>query len=179
MINIENKLITACKMGDRSAQEAIYRLLFSDGLKIAMRYTRDVNEAKDVLNRAFFKALTKIDGFKGDGSNFFGWVKRIIVNEALDHIKKTSFSQSFLPIEDMESHHSRDEITEHYDYENVVKLIQLLPDTSKCVFNLYVLDGYSHKEIADQLGITAENSRYHLSAARKQLKAWIFKTEKL
>ncbi|MDX1686180.1 MAG: RNA polymerase sigma factor [Saprospiraceae bacterium] len=177
-MRVPDHIIRGLRKGQRAEQEAAYRLLYSDAYKIAMRYAHSTPVAQDVLNKAFFKALTKIDSFKGDGANFFGWLKRIIINQALDEIKTSSFSQSFAPIEEA-SDQGIDMIGEKDDYDNVIALIQQLADTSKCVFNLYAIDGYSHREIAQRLGITEDNSRYHLHAARKQLKAWIFKTEQL
>lgn len=178
-MTVPEHIIQGLRQEDRSEQEAVYSLLYSESFKIAMRYTRSAEEARDVLNMAFFKALTRIKTFKGDGSNFFGWFKRILINQSLDHLKTSSFSQSFLPLDEMEETYGQDDpIGEKDDYDNVIALIQRLPDTSKCVFNLYAIDGYSHREIARELGITEDNSRYHLHSARKQLKAWIFKTER-
>ncbi len=153
--------------------------MYSDALKIAMRYTSCTADAKDVLNKAMLKVFTKIDQFKGGPDNFFGWVKRIIINQALDELKSKNFRQSFDPMENIQSDPSTDGITDQYNYESIVHLIQRLPTTSACVFNLFAIEGYSHKEIGDSLGITPENSRYHLRAARKQLQTWIFKTEKI
>jgi RNA polymerase sigma-70 factor (ECF subfamily) len=173
------QFIKGCRNGDRKAQEAIYRHLFPEAIKIAMRYARDEMEARDILNKAFFKALTKIDSFKGDGSNFFGWLKRIIINEALDLKRAATFRQSFEPIEHETTDYSTDPFKDKEGYDDIIALIQKLPASSSCVFNLFAIDGYSHKEIAQSLGISEDNSRYHLHMARKQLKAWIFKTEKL
>lgn len=178
-MKLENKLIKACRKGDRTAQETVYRLLYPETLKVAMRYSSCEEDARAILNKAMFKVFTKLKQFRGNGDNFFGWVKRIVMNQALDELKSTSFSRSFIPLHDADTEYAHDDLNARFDYDNVIELIQRLPNTSACVFNLYAVDGYSHKEIAKMLDITVDNSRYHLHAARKQLKQWIFKTEQV
>ena len=176
---VSETILGNCRKHDRRAQEALYRLLYPEAFKVALRYSRDDQEAMDILNKAFFKALTRIETFQGNGVNFFGWLKRIVINQALDHQRATSFTRSFEPMESSVEEKGFDPFKEREDMEDVIALIQRLPATAACVFNLFAIDGFSHREIADRLGISEDNSRYHLSAARKQLKAWIFKTTEL
>ncbi len=178
MIKIDHTIIDSCRKGERIAQTKVFRQLYSESMKVAMRYTSCESDAKDVLTKAYFKVFTKINTFKGNGDNFFGWVKRIIINQALDNLKANTFRMSFEPLEQMHEHQVKNDVGEHYDHENIINLIQLLPPSAACVFNLYAMEGYSHKEIAQLIGITPENSRYHLKVARMKLQEWIFKTEK-
>lgn len=176
---IDIKIFKALRKGQRSAQEAVYRLLFSEAFKVAMRYASCEADAQHILNQAFLKAFTRINDFKGNQDNFFGWLKRILVNQALDELKKNSFKKTFVPLDDLDHEAIYDPLTNNHSYDNLVDLIQKLPTTAACVFNLFAIDGFSHKEIAEKLDISEDNSRYHLHSARNQLKQWIFKMEKL
>ena len=178
-MTIDDQLLIDCRKKVRRAQEAVYRLLYPQAFKVTMRYAKSEADAADILNKAFLKVFMKIDGFQGNGASFWAWTKKIIINQALDYLKQAHFKESFVPIEDHDERLFHDEVRDRDNLNDVIRLIQKLPDTAKCVFNLYVIDGYSHNEIAEELGISTENSRYHLSAARRQLKSWIFKTENI
>lgn len=171
------KILIGCKRGKGVAQEQLFRLFYSESMKIAMRFAKNQEDAKDVVSKAYLKVFTRIGQFEGNEDNLFGWIKRIIINQCLDLVKSKAYSQSFEQIESLEYANAHDPIEDQIGYENIIDLIQQLPYTSATVFNLYVIDGYSHDEIGSMLNITTENSRYHLSAARKKLKMWIFKME--
>lgn len=175
-MKITASLLKECKKNSRKAQAEVYRLCYAEAMKLAMRYTQNNEEAQEVMNSSFLKAFMNIHDFKGDENNFFGWLKRIIINKALDHLRSavkydrnvdlTAVAKTSEPEEDP------------FDYDNIIHLIQKLPARSAAVFNLYAIEGYSHKEIAAMMHITEANSKYHLHAARKSLKEWLFKTEK-
>jgi RNA polymerase sigma-70 factor (ECF subfamily) len=175
-MKLKASLIEACKNNTRTAQSEVYRLCYSEAIKVAMRYTRNNDEALEVINSSFLKAFMHINDFKGDESNIFGWLKRIIINKALDHLRSNEKYSRNVDIELAIAEVSEDDFSSHY--ETIISLIQKLPSRTATVFNLFAIEGYSHKEIAEMLNITESNSKYHLHAARKSLQEWLFKTEK-
>lgn len=135
---------------------------------IAMRYSRDEQDAADIMSHAFVKLFKSIHTFDAAKGNLHGWLKRIIINEALDHIKQRSrFGTSEL-LEADEPPVSND-VMEKIDAAEIMQLIKQLPPATHAVFVLYVIDGYGHKEIAAQLNISEGTSKWHLSEARKNL----------
>ncbi|MCF8296681.1 MAG: RNA polymerase sigma factor [Saprospiraceae bacterium] len=164
------KLLKACKKNDRKAQKALYENYFGLMMNISMRYTKNWEEAKEVLNIAFLKIFTKIDDFMGQGS-FEGWMKRIVINTALDKIR--SNKQIFQPIETLNNYdqhnYVENEAISNIETQKIIDLIQELPPMSRAVFNMYAIEGYKHKEIAAILEIKEGTSFWHLQNARKIL----------
>ena len=142
--------------------------MYSFAITVAMRYARDEHDAADIMSLAFVKLFKSIASFDDTKGNFHGWVKRIIINEALDHIKQrarfstTEFKNADEPI-------INNAIVEATDAEEIMHFIKQLPPATHAVFVLYAIDGFTHKEIALQLGISQGTSKWHLSEARKNL----------
>jgi RNA polymerase sigma-70 factor (ECF subfamily) len=168
-------LITACRAGDRKAQEQIFRSYYSDFLKICLRYAADAPAAEAALSDAFYKIFTKMDTYTGKGS-FEGWMRQIVVNTCLSQIRSNKDKEVALPpsgeVPDGNVHAMNDALS-RIGIQELLRLIQSLPVTSRTVFNLYVFEGYSHKEIAGQLGISEGTSHWHLSSARQWLRSKI------
>lgn len=122
-------------------------------------------EAEDVLVTAFTKILDRIDQYKGEGS-FEGWIRRVVVNEALTYLRRnrSMYIETELKAADREPDYQH--ISDHLEAEDLMNMIQELPPGYRIVFNLYAIDGYSHKEIADQLNISENTSKSQLSRAR-------------
>jgi RNA polymerase sigma-70 factor (ECF subfamily) len=137
-------------------------------MAIAMRYAIDENEAADILSHAFVKMFRSIQSFDESKGNFHGWLKRIVINESLDHIKQRSKFAS-LEIDEAEEPSINNGIVEKIDAASILQLIRQLPRATHAVFVLYAIDGYTHKEIATHLGISEGTSKWHLSEARKIL----------
>lgn len=137
-------------------------------MAIAMRYAIDENEAADILSCAFTKMFRSIHTFDASRGNFHGWLKKILINESLDHIKQRNRFVS-LETETVEEPSINNGIIEKTDAAAILQLIRQLPRATHAVFVLYAIDGYSHKEIAAQLGISEGTSKWHLSEARKIL----------
>ena len=133
-----------------------------------MRYARDEHDAADILSLAFVKLLKSMASFDATKGNFHGWVKRIIINEALDHIKQRA---RFSSIELEHAHEPiiNNAIVEANDAAEIMHFINQLPPATHAVFVLYAIDGFPHKEIALQLNISEGTSKWHLSEARKNL----------
>lgn len=157
-----------CRDGNRKAQEQLYRLLYGFAMTIAMRYAIDEHEAADILGQAFVKMFRSIRSFDAAKGNFHGWLKKIVINESLDHIKQRSRFTT-LQLDTAEEPFINNDIIEKTDAAAILRLVRQLPPATHAVFVLYAIDGYMHKEIAAQLGISEGTSKWHLSEARKIL----------
>ena len=144
-------------------------------MTVALRYSRDEHDAADIMSLAFVKLFKSIASFDETKGNFHGWVKRIIINEALDHIKQRArFSTT-----ELENAHEpliNNAIVEATDAAEIMHFIKQLPPATHAVFVLYAIDGFPHKEIAQQLGISEGTSKWHLSEARKNLQKKLSKS---
>jgi len=161
------QLIHDCKKNDIKAQEQLYRLFSSKLFSICLKYSRNHAEAEDNLQDGFLIIFDKIHQFNFKGS-FEGWIKRIMINNVLQQYRGVSFME---PISDNISDEAEVEIDdENVSLEYLMKIIQELPDRYRLVFNLYVLDGFPHKEIAEMLKINIGTSKSNLARARIILK---------
>ncbi len=161
------KLITKCKKGDLIAQSEVYHLFSGKLFPICLKYSRTYQEAEDNLQEAFITIFRKIGQFQHKGS-FEGWMKRVVINTVLQTYRQKNvlnLVEENYP-EEVEVEIDENEISLEY----LLKIIQELPERYRMVFNLYVLDGYSHREIADLLGIAEGTSKSNLSRARLILK---------
>lgn len=137
-------------------------------MSIAMRYARDEHDAADILSYAFVRVFKYIAQFDSSRGSMHAWVKTIVINEALDHVKKRDrFSN--LELEEAEEHSISNSVIEDIDAGALFALIRTLPSSTQTVFTLYVVDGYNHREIATLLSISEGTSKWHLSQARKLL----------
>jgi len=165
-----NELIEKCKEEDIKAQGELYKLYSTKLYSICLKYSRNVAEAQDNLQDAFLTIFKNINQFKHKGS-FEGWMKRITVNTVLQKYRKERY---FEIVNDQLADEPEPEIEdEHLSLDFLLKLVQELPDRYRLVFNLYVLDDYSHQEIADMIGITVGTSKSNLARARMILKTKI------
>lgn len=161
------QLIQKCSNNDTKAQAELYQLFSSKLFAICLKYCKNYAEAEDNLQDAFVIIFNKISQYKHKGS-FEGWLKRITINTALQRYRNQGVFEIIdeTNIEDVEVKVEEDDIS----LEFLLQIIQELPDRYRLVFNLYVLDGYSHKNIADMLEITTGTSKSNLARARKILK---------
>ncbi|TXG37102.1 RNA polymerase sigma factor [Seonamhaeicola maritimus] len=162
-----NQLIENCKINDTKAQGELYKLFSIKLFSICLKYSRNYAEAEDNLQDAFLTIFNKIEQYKHKGS-FEGWLKRITVNTALQRYRNEKVFDIINEnvIEDVEIEVDEDV----FSLDFLLKIIQELPDRYRLVFNLYVLDGYSHKDIADMLSINVGTSKSNLARARQILK---------
>jgi RNA polymerase sigma-70 factor (ECF subfamily) len=166
------QLINDCKKNDRKAQEQLYRLFASKLFTVCLKYSRNHAEAQDNLQDGFILIFKKIEQYNFKGS-FDGWAKRIMVNQSLQQYRGISYLGLTSDIVAEETEIEIDE--DHVSIDYLMKIIQELPDRYRLVFSLYVLDGYSHKEIAELLEINEGTSKSNLSRARQILKEKIEK----
>ena len=165
-----------CKAGKRKMQEALYQQTASKMLVVCMRYAKDRMEAEDVLQMGFIKIFQKIGEYRGDGS-FEGWMRRVMVNTAIESYRKNLRTLNIVPIEDAYEQPGVGFDFSRLGMQDLLKVIQKLSDGYRMVFNMYAIEGYSHKEIAATLGISEGASKSQLSRARAILKEEIIKME--
>jgi len=163
-----SEILSLCKKGDRLVQKRLFDSLASKMLPLCKRYMGDDQSAQDVLQEGFITLFTKLDAYEGSGS-FEGWARKIFVNTALMQLRKqgTLMEKGIDNFETVGTEDSR--IAHNLDYEHLIKLIGELPPGFRTVFNLYVIEGFSHKEIAQALGISENTSRSQLQRARMLL----------
>lgn len=171
----EHDLVRGCSHGDRHAQQRLFDLYSPRMYGICRRYLKNTMQAEDVLVMAFTKVFERIGQFKGEGS-FEGWIRRITVNEALTALRKSRVMTVETDLEHAEYALDYESLSDHLEAEDLLRLIEQLPPGYRIVFNMYAIDGYSHKEIAEQLGITENTSKSQLSRARVYLQKMLSET---
>jgi RNA polymerase sigma factor (sigma-70 family) len=177
-MNIQPQLIALCIKHDRKAEYDLYKNTYSYLMGICMRYTKDRDQASEVLNMGFLKILNNLDKYNL-AIPFKVWVRKIMVNTLIDEYRKNKREREHLSyVEeyyDSSDYSETNEALSKIDCQQIYELINELPEASRQVFNLFAIDGYSHKEISDLLGISEGTSKWHLSTARQKLKAQIEK----
>jgi RNA polymerase sigma-70 factor (ECF subfamily) len=180
MSDADQLIVEDCKKGKRDAQNKLYKKFAPALLALCMRYARSREEAEDILQEGFIKVFLNIGNFRSEGS-FEGWMKRIMINTAITHNKQTLKHQFHSDIDDIEETHLVEEIEQNEENKikistgKLMEMIQQLPAGYKMVFNLYVFDQYTHKEIAEMLGVSVNTSKSQLSKARRLLTSRIIK----
>ena len=165
----ELNLIQKLKNQDQVAQKVLYDKYAPLFYSICLRYVKNEVDAEDILIESFCKIFEKIDQFKDKGS-FEGWMKRIVINQSLMHIRKHSNLNLHVELEKAYQVKTNPEIIENINYKEILKLIQELPMGYRTVFNLYVIEGYKHKEVAEILNISINTSKSQLILAKKKLR---------
>ena len=163
----EQELIQACKEEDRRAQKMLYDRYSPVMFGVCKRYLKTREDAEDVLVEAFFKVLTNIHQYKGAGS-FEGWIRRIVVNESLMFIRRRHNFSMTVEINNIDAPAPTKAIGRLAEQE-ILRLLDQLPTGYRTVFNLYVVEGYKHREIGDMLGISINTSKSQLILARKRM----------
>jgi RNA polymerase sigma factor (sigma-70 family) len=172
----DKDLIEGCKKHDRHAQRFLYEHFSGKMYALCCRYIKDKMEAEDVLVTSFTKVFDRIDQFKGEGS-FEGWIRRIIVNESLSYLRKNKSMYLETDIEAADREPDYASLENQLEANDLLKMISGLPTGYRIVFNMYAIDGYSHKEIAEQLGISENTSKSQLSRARVALQKVLMESE--
>jgi len=161
-------IIKGCVAGKPEAQETLYKKYSSKLFGISLRYTKDYSAAEDVLQEGFMKIFTNISSYKGTGS-FEGWMRRVLINTALERFRKHFQMYPITDVNESDSSFNYDNVLNDISVKDLLNLIQELPPAYRMVFNLYAIDGYSHKEIGNILNISIGTSKSNLSRARKLL----------
>ena len=166
------QVVDGCVNGDKLAQRELYAMFYSKMMGVCYRYAKDPDEAKDILHDGFLKIYKNIKKYNFKGS-LEGWVRRIIVNTAIDHFRKSknmfAISETNVESEMIESRTNDYDVYAQLNKQDLMKTVDSLSPAYKMVFNLYAIEGYSHKEIAERLNISVGTSKSNLAKARMNL----------
>jgi RNA polymerase sigma factor (sigma-70 family) len=170
VLNVHEELISRCKSGDRAAHYKLYKLYAKAMFNVSFRITGREEDAEDAMQEAFISAFRNLESYRGDAS-FGAWLKRIVVNKAINLLKKRKHES--IPEDDQwdVAEDSEDvEYKEELSVERVRTAINQLPDGYRAVLSLYLLEGYDHQEIAEIMGITESTSKSQLNRAKAKLR---------
>jgi RNA polymerase sigma factor (sigma-70 family) len=171
----DEELIKGCLKGTAHYQRLLYQRFAAKMLTVCMRYAINREEAEDTLHEGFIVVFNRLHQFRMDGS-FEGWIRKIMLNKAIDAFRKKSPMQTVVDIGDVSDEIAAPEdVLSTIGFNDLLRMVQELPPTYKMVFNLYVFEGMSHKEISDMLGTAVATSKSNLFNARALLKKKILK----
>jgi RNA polymerase sigma factor (sigma-70 family) len=162
---IENDLISGCIAGDRRIQELLYQRFAPKMYAVCLRYANNTDDAQDLLQEGFIKVFRNLEKFRKEGS-FEGWVRRVFVNTAIEHYRRKSNLHTISETEERNIEDGAWNILDHLAEKDIIQLVQELSPGYRSVFNMYVIEGYSHKEIGDILGISEGTSKSQLARAK-------------
>lgn len=166
--NIE-QLLEGSVANKRKAQEALFRHFYGFAMTVALRYSRDEMDAADIVSQAFVKIFKSIHSYDSSKGPLQGWIKRIVVNQGLDHIKSRGRFSENVELETVAEPEISNTVLEQMGAEEIMELVKKLPPATHAVFVMYAVEGYNHREIAEKLHISEGTSKWHLSEARKTL----------
>ncbi len=168
----DSRLVKRCKANERSAQEDLYKLFYAEMLRLCYRYLKSNELSGEALNTGFLKVFQNISTFDMQKGDLGVWIRTIMVRTCIDlGRKEAKFQETGNGDEETAALFITPEILDKLYAQDLIKVIRLLPAATQLVFNLSVIEGYSHKEIGEQLQISESTSRWHLSEAKKQLRA--------
>ncbi|MEL6924377.1 MAG: RNA polymerase sigma factor [Bacteroidota bacterium] len=171
---VDRQLLKDCARGDRRAQFQLYKRCYSVLMGVCIRYKKNEEDAAEVLNMGFLKILNNIGKYREEVP-FEAWIRRIMINTVIDEFRKNRKVQELMETTDFSEHNNFTDFVDYntadrlFDAEQLEAIIKMLPPVSQKVFNLYAIDGYSHKEIGAMLDISDGTSKWHLSFARKKI----------
>lgn len=164
-------MVRGCLKNDRKAQEELYKRYYPAMMALCLRYVREYSDAVEVLNDAWLKVFKRLIRYDAAKAALYTWMRKIVINTALDSLRKQKLirGREMLTMTEEEPGVENEAISK-LSGDDLLGLILQLPVTTRLVFNLYSIDGFSHREIASMLGISEGTSRWHLSDARRQLR---------
>lgn len=165
----ETGIIKNCKSGRLKHQEKLYKHFYGYAMGICLRYAYTKTDASEILNDSFFKIFKNIKKYD-EQKPFKPWLKTIIVNTSIDYYRKNARFRPMLEIEEVENEAFNVELVDTLGYEDIKKLLDDLPEMYRLVFNLYEIEGYTHREIAEKLKFNESTSRSYLTRAKKKLR---------
>lgn len=167
--NAFEKLLAACIKHDRLAQRELYVQYYNYAMSICIRYAKSREEAAEIMNDGFMKIFKYLSSYDPKQA-FNPWLRRIMINCSIDHLRKSNLEQELRSTQELESTLAEDEQYKQLQYEELLTIIQKLSPAYRTVFNLYAIEGYKHEEIAEQLNISVGTSKsnYHKAKAKLQ-----------
>jgi RNA polymerase sigma-70 factor (ECF subfamily) len=161
----DSDLIVGCMEGNRKMQYELYQRFAPKMYGVCLRYAANAEEAEDILQEGFIKVFRKLDSFRSEGS-FEGWIRRIFVNTSIEHFRRKNYLQPITEREEATVEGKYLSVLDELAERDIIGLVQQLSPGYRTVFNMYVVEGYTHKEIADSLGISEGTSKSQLSRAK-------------
>lgn len=174
----EKELIQGCRQGQEKARRRLYELYAGRMLGLCRRYVGDRDTAEDIMIQGFMRVFERIAQYSGEGS-FEGWMKRIMINEALGYLRKAKTMYLEVDIEKAEQEPDFGFLESHLEAAELLAMIDRMPPGYKTVFNLYAIEGYNHREIGTLLGISENTSKSQLSRARMYLQQQLLELERV
>jgi len=168
----DEELVAGCLKNDRAYQELLYKKYFNSMMQMCFKYTTDKDIAMEIVNNGMLRVFKKIDKYSFKGS-LQGWIRKLVYHSLSDYFKKHNNYLSFMVFEEKEEITQAEPLHNLY-WDDLVALVDRLPNNTKRVFQLYAIEGYAHREIATTLHISEGTSKWHLSNARKQLRDMIY-----
>jgi RNA polymerase sigma factor (sigma-70 family) len=166
---ISNKIINGCAKGKSRSQEVLYKQFYAYGMSICLRYAHSREEAVEIMNDGFIKVFNNIANYKTEHS-FKGWFRKILVNTAIDHYRKNNKHYNHFDEEIIDEEVFDLSAVSSLELDDLMNLLNSLPEQYKLTFNLFEIEGYSHEEIAKMLNIAIGTSRSNLARAKKMLR---------
>ncbi len=176
----EKELIAGCINNSRLAQRELFNVYFNEMLGLCMLYCKDNDDSRWVVNQGFMDVFQHIEGFK-QNSSLKTWIKRLMINRAINFykqkqsLKEKQVLMDYVQLADMNSYAMDTDALKKMEADDIIELVRSLPFNESTVFTLYEMEGYSHKEIAEMLGVVESTSRWHLCNAKKTLQQKILK----
>ncbi|MBS1743425.1 MAG: RNA polymerase sigma factor [Bacteroidetes bacterium] len=172
-----DSILEGCKKNDRLAQEQLYKYYYDSMMNMCLRYTSCEADAKHVLNAGFFRVFKSIHQYNAGKGSLYTWIHTIILRCCLDFVKEKQPLTYFNELKEVTEVYIDADADQKINADEILQKIRLLPPASQMVFNLFVAEGFSHKEIAEKLNISEGTSKWHLNEARKLLKQFLVKNE--
>lgn len=165
------KLVKGCIANDRTAQETLYKLFHADMLRVCYNYLPDKELAREAFNTGFLKVFLSVKSFDIEKGELGGWIRKIMIYTSIDLCRKElKFNAVDIDVQDQDDYFITPSVLEKLYFEDILQNIRTLPFATQTVFNLSVLDGFTHKEIGEQLNISEGTSRWHLAEAKRKLR---------
>lgn len=174
----EAELIEGCIKQDRNMQEQLYKKYAASMYAVAYRYAKMQQEAEDITQEAFVKVFKNIENFRKDSSLPY-WIKRIVINTALNHQRSKMYLFPMMDVNELKSQQITENVLDNFSYEELLKMIKELPDGCRTIFNLYAIEGYKHQEIAMLLDINEGTSKSQYFRAKALMKDKIEERNKI
>lgn len=169
----DDDLLKGCLQKDRKYQELLYRKYAKKMYAICQSYARDKSVAQDILQDGFVKVFTKIQTFNPDNS-LEGWIRRVMTNTAIDYFRQNKKLNQFIELEEQHNEEASDDaVNKQINVDEILYYLDRLPEGARIIFNLYAIEGYTHKEIAEQLQISEGTSKSQFSRARAIIKTYL------
>lgn len=175
---MEKHLIQEAKNGDRKSIELLYKQFYGYAMSVALRYSNSREEACEIINDSFMKAFDKLDQYDNQNS-FKGWLRRILINTSIDYYRKNIKHTAVMDIEKADTETLDPDIIDQLSANDILGALRDLPEILRIIFNMYEIEGYSHNEISEQLGIPSSTSRTYLARAKKKLREKILELNQI